>query len=60
MELNMNFRCYFPNGNKNDHRRTLKVEEIPRWIDSYKFTHPDCCSITVKLWFENEKEQRTK
>ena len=56
MDYNINFRCYFPNGNYNDHRRKLNFEDIPRWIDAYKFTHPDCTSISIKIWFSDQEE----
>lgn len=48
----VSFQCYYENGNKTIHRQQLPVEQIPKWIEAYKFTHPDCISITVKVWFE--------
>lgn len=55
-EFRFSFRCYYPNGGTCDKYQTLKLSDIPRWIDAYKFTHPDCISISVKLWF-NDLEQ---
>lgn len=52
----VNFRCNYPNGNRNDHRRVMDIADIPRWVDAYKFTHPDCISITVKIWFNDLEE----
>lgn len=48
--VGVNFRCYY-DCNCCDHYREMLIENIPRWIDSYKFTHPECTSITVKVWF---------
>lgn len=50
----LSFRCYYSNGNCNDHRQFMKLNDIQKWIKSYKFTHPECISITVKIWFTKE------
>lgn len=50
----MSFRCYYENGEPCNHYRDLALSDIPRWMDAYKFTHPDCTSITVKVWFNKE------
>lgn len=56
--FSVSFRCYYANGNKTNHRQDLKLSEIPRWIDSYQFTHPHCLSITCKVYFtDNEKPE---
>lgn len=51
----MSFRCHYllPDGTKNytQHRAALPVSDIPRWMDAYKFTHPDCISISLKVWW---------
>lgn len=50
----VSFRCYYPNGAEpTNHRQELKLSEIPKWIDCYKFTHPACESVTVKIWFSD-------
>ena len=54
--ISISFRCYYGNGNKTTHKQNLKISKIPRWIDSYKFTHPDCQAITCKVWFHEEEE----
>lgn len=46
------FQCFYPNGNKCDHWQDLTITQIPRWVDSYKFTHPDCIAISVHVNFE--------
>jgi hypothetical protein len=51
-EYSLNFRCYYANGNFTDHSRVIPLSDIPKWIDSYLFTHPACVSISVKIWFD--------
>lgn len=31
--------------------QTLSLSDIGKWIDCYRFTHPDCISVSVKVWF---------
>lgn len=50
----ISFRCYFPGGGYNTHRQELALEAIPVWIEAYRFTHPTCRSISIKVWFEEE------
>lgn len=58
-KYNMSFRCYFDNdGDRDQHYTThyvpmFDVADIPRWVDSYKFTHPNCTSLSCKIWFVN-------
>lgn len=47
----ISFRCYFPDNGVTNHFQSLTLEDIPVWIDCYKFTHPNCISISVKVWF---------
>lgn len=56
--FHLSFQCYYPDGGKSQHYQDLKLSDIPRWIDSYKFTHPNCDSITVKVWFKDLEEQK--
>lgn len=53
--FDVSFRAYFPNGNKVDHHATIELKEIPKWIDCYKFTHKECTSITIKIWYKEDK-----
>lgn len=48
----VSFHCYYPDGSHTEHRQKLSIADIPRWIESYKFTHPYCVAITVKAWFK--------
>ncbi len=45
------FRCFFADGDPCNHYQTLPLEDIGKWIECYKFTHPGCVSISVKIWF---------
>lgn len=47
------FRCYYPNGNKTDHRQEMKLTELKKWVESYFYTHPECEAITIKIWRES-------
>lgn len=61
-EYNMNFRCFFgseiPSNNYSNYYQALAVKDIPRWIESYQFTHPSCTSISCKVWFEWQDRTR--
>lgn len=54
-KYNVSFRCFFDaesGTNFTTHYVPLfPLTDIPRWVDSYKFTHPNCTSISVKVWF---------
>lgn len=52
---NVSFRCFYDD-NSGVHWTThyfpaFPVADIPRWMDAYKFTHPNCTAISVKVWF---------
>ena len=49
------FFCDFPNGNRTRHTMYMPLDDIGRWIDCYKFTHPDCRAISVKVWFNSTR-----
>lgn len=52
----ISFFCYYPDSDQPCKKvQVLKLADIPKWIDAYKFTHPACQAITVKVWC-NEKE----
>ena len=48
--FDLSIRCYYENGNNTEHRRQMKLTDLTRWVEAYKFTHPNCTSITVKIW----------
>lgn len=57
MEYKMNFRCFYDEGNHTDHRRTLRLDEIGKWIDAYIYTHPEVTAITVKVYISTDQQQ---
>ena len=50
-EYNISFRCFFGGMRYNSHYQRLSLADIPRWLDAYRFTHPNCVSISMKIWF---------
>ena len=54
---NVSFRCFYDDETgrhyTNHYQPDFPMSDIPRWIDAYKFTHPNCVSINVKIWFVN-------
>lgn len=48
----VSFRCFYEDGNRTNHRQELKLSEIQKWIEAYKFTHPACTAISCKIWFD--------
>lgn len=57
---NVSFRCYYScstGPQYNTHYRNLALSDIPRWIEAYQFTHPECLSISVKVWLTEQAEQ---
>lgn len=58
-EYNVSMRCYYGGpDNYTQHRQTLKLKDIAKWIEAYKFTHPGVKAITVKVWLTDEEEEK--
>ena len=57
--FDISIRCQYSNGEQTKHRQPLKLSDIPKWIDAYKFTHPGCEAITVKIWFADVTNDTT-
>ena len=56
---NMSFRCFFktPYQNYTNHYMpNFPVKDIPRWMDAYMYTHPNCTSISCKVWFVDDED----
>ena len=51
--FDVSIRCHYPTGEPTQHRQALKLTDIPKWVDAYKFTHPNCKSINIKIWFDD-------
>lgn len=50
------FFCDFPDGGRTKHQAHMDLADIGKWIDCYKFTHPNCRAISAKIWFHDEAE----
>lgn len=49
----LSIRAYFPGlGNYTTHYQDMDLKDIKKWIEAYKFTHPNCQAITVKIYLE--------
>lgn len=56
-EYSISFFCYFRNSpDMTKHYQTMPLKNIPKWIEAYKFTHPNVESISFKIWFDREEE----
>lgn len=47
----ISFHCHYENGEQTKHYQDLKLKDIPKWIEAYKFTHPNCIAVSFKIWF---------
>ena len=57
IKYNASFRCYYNDETgvhyNNHYFPQFPTSDIPKWLDSYLFTHPNCTSVSVKIWFKN-------
>lgn len=44
------FRCFYPGNSCCDKVQVLPISDISHWIECYLSTHPDCVSVSVKVW----------
>ena len=56
-KYNVSFRCFF-DGDGSPHYTThycpdFPVKDIAKWLNAYRFTHPNCTSVSCKVWFVN-------
>ena len=56
-KYNVSFRCFFDNDG-DPHFTThyipqFPVKDIPKWLSAYHFTHPNCTSVSCKVWLVN-------
>ena len=48
----LSFRYYYPESSHYSHHvQELALEEIGRWMEAYRFTHPNVTAITVRVLF---------
>lgn len=55
-EYHVCFRAYYENGNTTDHHRSMKLAEIPKWIEAYMYTHPCMISLSIKVWLTDDQK----
>ena len=51
----ISFRCFFPGAGKTNHYQTMPLKDMPKWVESYIFTHPNVESISIKIWPHDEE-----
>lgn len=54
---NVSFRCYFgidDGARFNTHYvPDFPLAEIGKWVECYQFTHPNCISVSCKVWLSD-------
>ncbi len=58
--FNCSFRCFFENeGEKKyvTHYQPMPLADVPRWIEAYRFTHPNVAAISAKVWFNGQSAE---
>lgn len=56
-EYNVNFRCYYEApGDYSQHYQTMPLKDIAKWVEAYKFTHPNCRAISMKIWLHDKEK----
>lgn len=54
-------RCYFQNSNNYTHHlQSMELTDIRKWIEAYRFTHPNLESITFKIYLTDRKENENE
>lgn len=54
----LSIRCFFPGkDNYTQHNQTMPLSDIPKWMEAYRFTHPNLTAISVKVWFKKEGDK---
>ena len=53
----ISFRCFYHDSEPTNHRQTLPLSDIPRWIEAYQFTHPACTAISIKVWLGDDNQK---
>lgn len=58
---NVSFRCFYDDENgthfTTHYNPAFPLGDIPRWIDAYPFTHPNCTAISAKVWLHSATEE---
>ena len=54
-EYDLSIRCFYAGSdNYTQHRQSLRLKDIPKWVEAYKFTHPAVQSISIKIWLNED------
>ncbi len=57
-KYNVSFRCYFESDDgvryNTHYNPQFDLADIPKWVECYRFTHPNCISISVKIWLRED------
>lgn len=51
--FSISFYCHYENGDQTKHRQDLQLKDIPKWLEAYRFTHPNCQAVSFKIWFSD-------
>ena len=53
-------RCYFKHSSHYTHHlQTMTLDDIGRWMEAYRFTHPELDSICAKVYIDEGEEDET-
>ena len=57
---NVSFRCHYNDarepGHYTQHWQDLPLRDLHKWVEAYRFTHPTCTSVSIKLWLKDDEE----
>lgn len=59
MIYRVSFRCYFDT-DYTQHYQDIALKDVAKWINAYKFTHPNCKAITFRISFENQERSESE
>lgn len=52
----ISIRCYYENS-FTTHKQIMKLSEIAKWIEAYKFTHPNVEGFSIRLFIDEPLEE---
>ena len=56
----LSIRCYFSGfQNYTHHMQEMRLKDIEKWVEAYRFTHPKVESITVKVYLTDGERSST-
>lgn len=56
-EYRFSIRCYFEHSSHYTHHlQKMTLEDVGRWIEAYRFTHPTLTSVIVKCYITEEED----